>query len=350
MSTTSGVSFLPSSPQLGSLAQSVRTLGTRVAQPLVTARLSQTPLKPLRFPVSPLIPSILIGSVFLYQKGMQKAQPNRTDQLPVQRMLVESGLGYLMATLSNGVIPVLYGIGLSAYRAGQQNNTLDKIHAVVNTAVTLSLGYLGVFLFSGLSEAQHRAENQAISTSLRNPEMRAWLAQLGSHQDKTVREFANTLQELGEKLDIHERLIAENPQTNWEQVKWLRQELTELKAIAATQLQELEEKLPQPSSEKMLMAYSGFRQALGKSQDLVVKFARATNPLAGYFIVGLMLGASVAKDINAFIDRRFLHLRQKNIFSKGISPDNTLIPREFSFKPILPAVGGTSSSASGLSA
>jgi hypothetical protein len=329
-------------PRFGGLAQGVRTLGARAAQPLVTAS-SQSGGSV----IFSLLPSILIGSLFLYQKGMQTAQPNSKDQIPARRLLVESGLGYLMATLAPGIVPFLYGLGLTSYRAGQQNNTLDKLHAAVNTAGTLGLGYLGVLLFSGLSDAQRRVENQAISAAWKNPALQAWKTALSQHPDPSVQEFSRTLQALDHKLQAQEQFLKEKTPSSKEKLKVLQEELAELKANAVAQLQSLDDSLIRPTDEASLKAASRFRQALVKSQYLSTKFARATNPLAGYLIMGLMLGPKVAKDVNSFLDKRFPQLRHQNILARGFSQENTLIPREFSFGPILPAATGSSAKPAG---
>lgn len=326
-------------PQFGGLEQSVRSLGARVAQPLLAVGSNQSN-KPIQLAVSPLIPSIAVGTAALYQHGLQKTHPNSQNQVSTRRMLVESGFGYLMAAFTSGVFPLLYGMGLSAYRAGQKDNVLDKLHAIVNTVSTLSLGYMGIFLFSGLSEGQHRAENEAIHRALKDPKIYPWLTSLMHRSDAPTQELTQTFQKLYANLESHEKLIS-TPKPDYSKIKTLRGELNGLKANAWSQLQTADETLLRPENAADLKAYQGFREALSKSQRFAVKFARITNPLAGFFLMGLMLGPVAAKKINNGLDRYFPQLRQKQGFQKLFSQDASIIPKEFSLRPFLPPVVGT---------
>lgn len=326
------------SPRFGSLAQSVRALGYQASRPLVAARIGPANA-PLKF--SPLVPSIIVGSAFLHQKGMQAAQPNRNDTIPPRRLLVESFLGYFMAAFSPGIVPFLYGLGLTSYRAGKQDNALDKLHSVVNTATTLTLGYLGVLLFSGLSDAQRQAENKAIESAWNNPELASWRQKLASHPEPAAQELSLTLKSLALKLNEYDQAFQNKKATSSEALQLLKEEVDELKASAADRLQALDEALIQPKEEAVKAVFLRFRKALAKSQYLTHHFARLTNPLMGYVILGLLLGTGTARDINRFLDRRFPQLRQKKILTRMPSQENTLIPREFSFRPILPPVNNS---------
>src|SRR5690606_29298042 len=123
--------------------------------------------KAIELSFRPLIPLILAGSALMYNQGQEMQKPGGGERNAWLTLLAESSLGTFILEKTSGVYPLL-GIGLGAYRAGQQPNALTQIQAVVKTAIHLAMGYVGVNVFKGMSEMERQMDDLSLYRVLRD--------------------------------------------------------------------------------------------------------------------------------------------------------------------------------------
>lgn len=334
--------------RLGGMVQRAKLMGT-----------TPSSNKALALDFRPLLPMIIAGSALLYNQGQEANKPGGGEGNAWLRLLTESGLAYLLLENTTGVYPLL-GVGLAAYRAGQQTTALDQIKAVINTAATMFLGSLGVTFFKGMSNTASQMDDEAIlrrlhdRTALGAPagtHIQDWLAHLDHQarddywQDDTKQAFQELhhhLQQLKEKLG---RLYP-----NWlrgvdpaappgrpiapdsEEYHQLANEILHAKTEAMKKFDMLG-KWAFDGEGASHRVVSDTQQAARKlmstieySQSSWTRFVRALNPVFGYLIMGLMIGGSVlAPRVSSWVGHRHSDLQQKQFQPTLFPQDSRLI-------------------------
>lgn len=285
----------------------------------------------------PLLPLILAGAGLLYNQGRETAKGQGGENHAWLRVMAESSLAYAVLANTSGIYP-LFGIALAAYRAGQERTGLDQVKALVNTAVTLSLGYAGVRVFKLMSNVDAELDNEMILKSLKagdkpNGEgqmVKDWVKRLVGHDDENVRNFGKNLEDLGEELtknvkNIQQAKTEGHSPAVLEAAKEIGERLQHLKAEAAENFGKVKQQALEPleNETKRKMA-TNLMSHIQYSQSGFVKALRAMNPIFGYMIAGLMVGAPIAGLFNRLIDSRYPTLKQKKM-EKSILPTENRI-------------------------
>jgi hypothetical protein len=281
--------------------------------------------KALELRLLPLLPFIITASALLYHKGAESVR-GTPSQHSIGRMMLESGLGYWVVENTKGVYP-LWGAALSAYRAGQKPNALEKLKAVVSTATTLGMGYLGVHLFAGLSEGALQIEDREIAYYLNKPEFKTWSQKLLQEPpESAAHELGKSLEALRAKLAEQESLFAKGARPDWKMMKPMKADVANLKSELFARMQQADESVFAHAGQDFKKLFAGFRGTMITSQEAYVKLTRAMNPLFGYIIVGLMGGAVAARYLNTKLEERFPDLKKmkfRDLFSDNV----TLMPQ-----------------------
>lgn len=311
-----------------SLKGAIRNSGRVFYKNALGRRLSQAGAeKAIELRIGPLVPMIATAAALLYHQGMQETSPHG-DPGSWKRMLAESALGTLVIENTKGIYPIWGGL-LSAYRAGQKQKALDKIHAVVNTVTTLITGFMGVHLFAGFSEMANEIEDKDIHRYLDRPGMKGWANHLAASPDAEVSGLGQALNTLRQRIAVHHAMIGQGSHSDWDGMKAVSSEISELKAEVASKFATLEEKAVKPLGFEKAKVYEAFREALAGSQDSYIRLVRSMNPFFGYIIVGLMAGTAIAsfanKKIDAYLKQRFPNI-DKMKFRQLFDKDVTLMP------------------------
>ncbi len=298
--------------------------------------------KAIELKALPLLPLILATSVILYHKGMQaqKAKPGGS-----RRMLLESGLSYAVVEGTRGVYP-LWGLGLAAYRAGRKKTALEALQVGVNTAVTLVMGYLGLLMFKGMTNASLEFENNLFSRHLKHEGIQGWMQRLSQHPDTEVQKLGNTLLELHKGLQAQNRLYQKGMKPHWKEMQPLLKQVAELKTEAQSQLSTVSDALIRPKGLTTPKLYMALKELLSESQRGYIKISRVLNPLCGYVLVGLMAGSGLAAYLNKQLANRYPQLKKfktQPVFSEDIS----LLPSPGTAKSFLAPSGGNHGGLSG---
>lgn len=294
--------------------------------------------KALEISFRPLLPLIVAGAGLLYNQGRETAKGREGEHHAWLRVLTESTLAYALLANTSGLYP-LAGIALACYRAGQQNNRLDAIKAYVNTAMTMTLGYAGVKLFTLMAKADAAMDNEMIFNALKpkgnqsageQRMIQNWLMHLNGHNDESVRTLGRNLRDLSEELDKNIQNInlakkeGKTPAVLAESER-IGERLKQLKAEAVENFSKVKKQALEPleSGAHRKMA-TNLMSHLEYSQNGLVKGLRAVNPIFGYIITGLMLGAPAAAFVNRQIEKRKPQLRQQEQFKSILPGENRI--------------------------
>lgn len=301
-------------------------------QRIIRGQPSPATSKAIEISFRPLMPLIVAGSGLLYNQGRESLKGSGQESNAWLRVLGESSLAYLVLANTTGLYPLL-GIALAAYRAGKEETGLGQIKALVNTATTLTLGYAGVKLFKLMAKVDGRIDNEILYKSLGRREestaerqvIQDWLEKLTSHEDENLRGFGTTLkdlaQELDKNVDVLARLKSEGrTDAVLQDSRGVQEQLKRLKGQAYQQFAQLEQDALKPlQGETNRRIAKNLMSNIQYSQSGFVKGLRAVNPVLGYVISGLMIGAPVAALINRVIEKRHPELKQKQL-KKSILP------------------------------
>lgn len=243
-----------------------------------------------------MAPLVLTSAVILYNQGVQKsaAEHGRGGDPKVwKRVLLEAGLGGWLADTISGAYTLL-GVTLGAFRAGQEDTLPGKIRAIVNTGSTLFLGWLGVNLFSGISMAAQEFDDQHILKGLNHSQLKPWL-------DSVLRaaqpELAAALSDL---RDIITQKGAGKPSDR--NRRQLLERLQAGKSAVVEHLQASGRLLPVPQDALLQREWCRLTDWIVFSDSAFTRFRRYANPMCGYILMGLLLGAPLARFLNRHID------------------------------------------------
>lgn len=292
--------------------------------------------KAIELSFRPLLPLILAGSGLLYNQGRETLKGPQSENNAWLRVLGESSLAYLVLANTTGLYP-LFGIALAAYRAGKEQSGLGQVKALVNTAVTLSMGYAGVNLFKLMSKVDGRIDDEMLLKAMSAKDkptkdqelIQSWLNKLSAHDDENVRGLGNSLKELGGELQKNADNINSAKQGKTDALMEASQAITErLKSLKS----EVFERFTQVEKTALQVLEGDANRRVAKnlmsnvrySQSGFVKGLRAMNPVLGYMIVGLMVGTPIAGLINRFIGKRYPSLQEKK-FNQSILPSENRI-------------------------
>lgn len=281
--------------------------------------------KAIELRLGPLLPLLLTASALLYHQGEISKKPDPHPLKP-GRMLLESGIGAWVIENTRGIYPV-WGMAMAAWRAGEQKNVLDKLKTLTTTATSMALGFVGVHLFSGLSEASLEIEERDIAKRLNSPEIRYWQDKLRQHPpDSPTHLLSQHVDHLREQLNQQVSLLdRKQARPTWQALKPLKAEIAEQKARVHAHLSPLDDTLIRHNSRHLQNTVRQFRQAISGSQELTTKLARSMNPVFGYTLVGLMLGSLLSKQLHALLEARFPDLKQRKL-SDLFSKQSSLMP------------------------
>ncbi|WP_303672942.1 hypothetical protein [Vampirovibrio chlorellavorus] len=293
--------------------------------------------KAIEISFRPLMPLIVAGSGLLYNQGRESLKGSGQESNAWLRILGESTLAYGVLANTTGLYPLL-GIALAAYRAGKEETGLGQVKALVNTATTLTMGYAGVKLFKLMAKVDGRIDNEILYKSLGRREestperqvIQEWLEKLSGHGDEKVRGFGATLkdlaQELDKNVDVLARLKSEGrTDAVLQDSRGVLEKLKHLKEQAYQQFTHLEQDALKPlQGEANRRIAKNLMSNIRYSQSGFVKGLRALNPVLGYVISGLMIGAPVAALINRFIEKRYPELQQKRLKKSILPPEHRI--------------------------
>jgi hypothetical protein len=293
--------------------------------------------KAIEISFRPLMPLIVAGSGLLYNQGRESLKGRDQESNAWLRVLGESTLAYGVLANTTGLYPLL-GIALAAYRAGKEETGLGQVKALINTATTLTMGYAGVKLFKLMAKVDGRIDNEILYKSLGLREestaerqvIQDWLQKLSSHDDENLRGFGTTLkglaQELDKNVDVLARLKSEGRTDAV--LKDSREVLGQLKRLKEQAYQQFthseQEALKPLQGEANRRIAKNLMSNIQYSQSGFVKGLRALNPVLGYVISGLMIGAPVAALINRFIEKRYPGLQQKQLKKSILPPEHRI--------------------------
>jgi hypothetical protein len=305
-------------------------------QRIIRGQVAPASTKAIEISFRPLLPLILVGSGLLYNQGRETLKGPGSENSAWLRVMGESSLAYLVLANTTGLYP-LFGIALAAYRAGKEQSALGQVKALVNTAVTLSMGYAGVKLFKLMSDVDSQIDNEillkALSTRGKSTKDRKiiqdWLKKLSVHEDEKVSQLGKSLKDLGltleknaDNFDLAKKgktdAVLEEAQNITERLQHLKTEIFErFGQVEKQALQTLDGDTNRRIAKNLM---SNVRY----SQSGFVKGLRALNPVFGYIIVGLMIGTPVASVINRLIGKRYPSLQEKK-FNQPILPSENRI-------------------------
>ncbi len=302
-----------------SLGRSVRNAGQAVARG-TRYRISVQP--DIGVPVIHMLPLITTLAVLLYSQGEQKniKAHGGVDNQAWQRVLLESGLGHWLADNIGGAYRLLFVV-LGAFRAGKEESTLGKIHALVNTATTLMLGWIGVNLFAGMAAASLAFEEQQMFSHLQDKKLKTWINRELQEQHPELTDSLNQLrQQLTEKMAIKDS--KKRPDAAREKA------LSSLKTLIVAQWDTLGKHLPRPDESASHHEWKQLQSWLRFSDSSFTRFRRYINPMCGYILTGLLLGAPLARWLNArldtILDQRAPTLKTRN-FNQAVLPTSNAL-------------------------
>jgi hypothetical protein len=318
-----------------------------MAQQFITAESANTN-KIVALSLKPLIPMIIAGSALVYNQGHESTKPGGGEPGAWMRILAESGLAYAVLENTSGIYP-LFGIGLAAYRAGKQSNAMDQVKAVINTAMTLFMGSVGVTFFKGMSNMAAQMDDHRIFRLLHDQNaaggaqgthIQDWMAHLGDeaenhHWNQESRQafggLHDTLQQLRDRL--RQRYPEWLPQADRrpplhpdsQEFRDVSEHILKLKEDAAEHFAALGEDAFGRLGRDTQQAAKHLMSAIDHSQSTWTRMVRGMNPIFGYIIMGLMVGAPLAKWINSGIGRRRPDLQQKQFQQVLFPQENRLL-------------------------
>jgi hypothetical protein len=288
------VSSIPRQSSVKSLGRSVRNAGQAIAQG-TRYRISVQP--EVGVPVVHMLPIVTTLAVLLYSRGEDKNIKARggTNNQTWQRVLLESALGHWLADNIGGAYRLLFVL-LGAFRAGKEDSTLGKIHALVNTATTLFLGWMGVNLFAGMAAASLAFEEHNILSRLNHDDLTRWIdTDLRAKHPELTETLNDLRQHLTEKMANKD--TKNRPDAKRESV------LSSVKTTVVAQWDTLGEHLPQPHDASR-QEWEQLQGWLRFSDSSFTRFRRYINPMCGYILTGLLLGAPLARWLNERLDKQ----------------------------------------------
>lgn len=303
---------------VGSMGRSVRNAGQAIAQG-TRYRMSVQP--EVGVPVIHMLPIISTLAILLYSQGEDKnikARSGASNQT-WQRVGLEAGLGHWLADNIGGAYRLLFVL-LGAFRAGKEDSTLGKIHALVNTGTTLFLGWLGVNLFAGMAAASLAFEEHNVLSRLNHRDLKRWInTDLRSKHP----ELTETLNDLRQRLT--EKMANKDTKTRPDAAR--ESELSSLKTTIVAQWNTLGKHLPQPRGASG-PEWEQLQSWLRFSDSSFTRFRRYVNPMCGYILTGLLLGAPLARWLNSTIDsnvdKRAPNLKTRD-FNKAVLPTSNAV-------------------------
>jgi hypothetical protein len=319
-----------------------------MAQRFITAESSNTN-KIVALSFKPLIPMIIAGSALIYNQGHESTKPGGGEPNAWMRILAESGLAYAVLENTSGIYP-LFGIGLAAYRAGKESNALDQVKAVINTAITLFMGSVGVTFFKGMSRMAEHMDDQSIFRMLHDQDqsgaargtthIRDWMRHLDREavnpywnrdSQQAFRDLHHSLEGLQRKLGrMYPDLLPVGRRSrpplrpDSDKFRSVSEKIMQFKTKAAEDFALLGEDAFRGLGQNTQSAAKRLISRIDHSQGTWTRMVRGMNPVFGYIIMGLMVGAPLAKWINSWIGRKRPDLQQKQ-FKQVLFPDENRV-------------------------
>ena len=353
MSVTPGISNVIAKPPL-QLGGVIRQSGRSLYKGLLGRSFSNVGAeKVIELKLGPIALAIAAATALIYKQGSESNKPGGGDKGFWKRVLAESGLGYFIVDNTKGIFP-LWGLGISAFRAGQKNNLLEKAQAMVETATVMTLGYLGIHLGASFSEAANELEEREMFKNLNSEPMEKWIQRLEKEADPQAKALGGALRSLKIKLGEQNQWVKKGARQDWKAMRPLRKEVAGLKSEVYEGLTKLDEALVHPRGLPVQKFFRPFQEALLSSQEAYIKLVRSLNPIFGYMITGLLIGAPVAAFLNKILAARKPEWRQmhtRDLFGATALPPmtNTAHPtNQFSFPNVsLPGQGGNAGGGGG---
>jgi hypothetical protein len=272
----------------------------------------------------PMLPLLLAGGAMIYNQGHQSKDFRGGDANAWKRVSTEAVIGHWLVENTIGVYPLM-GIALSAFRAGKAPTLPEKLHAISSTAITLGMGWLGVQTFSNFSKSAREIDDQKILNGLNQDALKSQIRSLVHHSDPQQQALGKTLQQLQEKLTRKSKL----PKNNWEARKQLRQDASHLKADIVSLSEQQAERLQKTLKTPGHAHFQKLLQRIEASDSGFTKFLRYTNPLCGYIIMGLLLGAPAARWVNgkldAYLATRYPKFTERKFNQSSPSSENAIL-------------------------
>ncbi len=128
---------------VGTFASRLTSQATRVMGGSISSNRVTLPLLELGL-------ALPLGITFLYELGEAKRLGHEQTGKNWLYALGEGGLTQAIVQTTRGVYPIL-GLGWIAYNVGLAKNRLEKLKAGVSTAVSMALGYLGLYVGMGFN-------------------------------------------------------------------------------------------------------------------------------------------------------------------------------------------------------
>lgn len=272
------------------------------------SHLSSEKIVSIKYP--PIILALMAGMGLIYSHGSEMAKPDG-DRQGWLKSLIEAAASYGLVDNFGGVYP-LWGMGVSAYRAGQKSTTLEKIQEGVKSAVVMSLGYLGIHLGASFSDAATEIEERKMHELLAHPSIEQWLNsdRIKNSPDETVQALAGHLREMREKTT---RTYENHFTVNRNLAKTMKKEMADLSLAIHGNLQRVDRAAFLPIGKEAALRFDKFSKVLEYSQQGYIQLTRRLNPIFGYLMAGLVVGAPVASLLNQQIDKRFPKLSTMHV-------------------------------------
>ncbi len=277
--------------------------------------------KPIQFELKPMILGLLSGGALLYQYAQENAFPSADPGRGLRYTATSFG-AWAVAQLSKGVYPV-WMLGQSIYTAGKESDAMNKLQAVVKTVTTMSLGYAGVMMGQLFTDANYKADENAI---------RHWLTQ------DTVQEFRDILKQGSEPvykdleavfqaiLDKQNHLsdniihkgtdavfngeVMNEPQA----ATMARKEISQLRSQAVQLMDSPQVQSLLESTDRLKrQPVANLLQIMRRSEQGYIKLIKMLNPVFMHSILAFMVGIPLSRAINTQLEQRFPNLIGKQI-------------------------------------
>lgn len=276
---------------------------------------------------------VAAGGALIYQHANEwvKTGGDRTQWL---KNIAEAVGSFFVVTETSGVYPTI-AIGRALWGAGKQPDALSKIQEIVRVGVLMTLGYIGIHLGTGFSEAMSELDEMRVRTYLDSPSVKEWLAQAKASGEPDAKKLAEVL----EKVDSHLKYLHENRlrgklkvsdmDAGIQKVHQAVEELVEKNGLKEEEkvIKKLRAGISDLSQEALDLIYkpdikhllpregtaAKLVQVIKKSEQGYVKVIKALNPIFSHIIFAGLIGLPLVKFLNDRIAERFPNLKGQDV-------------------------------------
>jgi len=278
--------------------------------------------------LKPLLPLILAASALTYHEGQQKRlseEGNGKASSSWPAIIAESTLGCLLLKHTAGVYPLL-GLAIAIGRASKENNALDQLKAVISTAVTMGMGFLGANLLD--SELMEKLDNKKIKNLLETKgepgtKLGEWMKSLVGHENEHLKTLGR---DLGGLKAAYLELTRLKSDKDAEHTVAIQKELEKINQFKAQIAEKLDQAMELPKEEMSTVHKQALKLAdshgakdtaqslmkhIAEDQSGITQITRVANPVCCFMFSAFLLGAPLANWINGHLEHSRPDLKKK---------------------------------------